>query len=224
MTSCVFGEMRHLPTSDIWAFFSRLVPAGKRAAINWSDDTPDKAEFHFWRRGKVEPDLCIDFFRSGVHQASLLIEIKWDASLSPKCEKGKGNRKAYGQLGVHLAFHNENYSKNDGWEPTLFVLYAPDDSQFSLESIDHILREEFICPQDDRVWRWKKEGKASESMNSWMFAVPLVAINNGKDIHTKIVSPAKALLSDPENSRTALACDKSFFRFQWTGETFSMSI
>jgi hypothetical protein len=86
VTSCVFGEMRHLPASDIWAFFSRLVPTGNRAAINWPDDTPDNAEFHFWRRGKVEPDLCVDFFRSGVHQASLLIEIKWDASLSPKCE------------------------------------------------------------------------------------------------------------------------------------------
>lgn len=86
VTSIVFGEMRHLPTSDIWIFFTRLIPTAQRIAINWPDDIPDKAKFRFWDRNKVEPDLSIDFFRTGEHIASLLIEIKWNSKLSPKCE------------------------------------------------------------------------------------------------------------------------------------------
>jgi hypothetical protein len=139
-------------------------------------------------------------------------------------KKGKGKRKAYGQLGVHLVFYNETYSKNHGWEPTIFIFYAPGDDEFHLEDIDYILGSNFICALDNRMWRWWKEDEEKESTNAWMFAVPLVGINNEEDIKTKIVAPAKALLSDPENSMAALTCDKSFLRFQWTGETFSMSI
>jgi len=86
VTSCVFGEMRYLPAADVWHFFNRLFSSEKRTAVGWPDFEPDRAEFHFWRRGKVEPDLAIDFYRQGLHQASLLIEVKWDAKLSPKCE------------------------------------------------------------------------------------------------------------------------------------------
>jgi hypothetical protein len=139
-------------------------------------------------------------------------------------KKGKGKRKAYGQFGIHLVFYNEIYSKNQGWEPTIFIFYAPGDDEFQLESIDYILGRDFICSRDNRVWRWREEDEESESTDAWMFAVPLVAINNEEDINTKIVAPAKALLVDPENSMAALTCDMSFFRFQWTGETFSMSI
>jgi hypothetical protein len=38
---------------------------------------------------------------------------------------GKGKRKAHGHVGVHLAFYNEQYCGNSGWEPSLFVFYAP---------------------------------------------------------------------------------------------------
>jgi hypothetical protein len=86
VTSIVFGEMRYLPPADIYSVFSRLIPAEKRLALNWLSELPDRAEFHFWRRRKVEPDLNIDFYLKGQHVASILMEVKWDAGLSPKCE------------------------------------------------------------------------------------------------------------------------------------------
>jgi len=74
------------------------------------------------------------------------------------------------------------------------------------------------------MWRWREEDENTAPTDSWMFAVPLVAINNEADIQSKIVEPAKVLLAEPVNSEAALKCDKSFFRFAWTGETFTMAI
>ena len=138
--------------------------------------------------------------------------------------KGRGKRKDYGQVGIHLAFHNEQYCGNGGWEPCLFVFYAPGNENFSLESLDYIVSENFICPQDNRIWRWAELEERNSEKDSWMFAVRLVSINTEGDIQAKIVQPTQAILSDPSDSRIALTCEETFFRFEWEGDTFRMSL
>jgi hypothetical protein len=137
---------------------------------------------------------------------------------------GKGKRKAHGHVGVHLAFYNEQYCGNSGWEPSLFVFYAPGDEKFTLESLDDILASNFICPQDNRIWRWAELDEKDSATDSWMFSVRLLSINTEDDIQTKIVHPTRALLADPGNSAAALTSEETFFRFQWEEDTFRMSL
>lgn len=139
-------------------------------------------------------------------------------------KRERGKRKAYGQVGVHLAFYNEQYCGTNGWEPCLFIFYAPQDKEFELESIEKILSKNSICPHDDRIWRWNELDGKSSTTDSWMFCVKLVSINTEDDIQCKIIHPTRNLRTDPGNSAAALTSEDAFFRFQWEGDTFRMSL
>jgi hypothetical protein len=90
ITSCIFGAMQHLPINIVRDFFIRMA---KEAAIQKPlfTDLPDKAVFEFWPKWKtdikyVEPDVVIHFYKEESPLLRVIVEVKWNAPLSPQCE------------------------------------------------------------------------------------------------------------------------------------------
>lgn len=87
ITSCVFGELRHLSPDILWRLFHRLVSSADISEKFWPQKNPTKVEFEFWPKTvNVYPDLIVHFYDENGILLNILIEIKWEAKLFPKCE------------------------------------------------------------------------------------------------------------------------------------------
>jgi hypothetical protein len=135
--------------------------------------------------------------------------------------KENGRKKNYfGHVNVHFVLHDQQLINVSGWEPTVFVMYAPGKDLFDTDGLKNIVSEDYICQEDQRLWRWGEE--QDDVIDSWMFAIPIVSIKNEDDIQNKIVNPVNSLLTHPINTITAFPTNSSFFKFKWEGDTFSM--
>jgi len=85
ITSIIFGPMQYFPARDVWEIFRNL---SGYAGINfWPIKMPESVKMHFWpKTGPVEPDLVIQFYRGEENILNIILEVKWDAPLSPLCE------------------------------------------------------------------------------------------------------------------------------------------
>jgi len=91
VTSCIFGEMKHLPVQTVWAIFNHLATNAKINKDFFDVTAPEWMEFKFWPKwdtasGHVEPDLVVHFFKDNQPVLHVIVEVKWDAQLSPPCE------------------------------------------------------------------------------------------------------------------------------------------
>jgi hypothetical protein len=95
VTSCIFGEMQHLPTDVIWKIFSQLTKDAKikdvKTIENVFCESPDKVNFEFWPQWQtgvrhVEPDLVVHFSKENSPLLHVIVEVKWGARLFPPCE------------------------------------------------------------------------------------------------------------------------------------------
>lgn len=105
VTSCIFGEMRHLNASSVWRIFRHLAETAHIGDLIRSEEMPDKVEFEFWpKTGLVEPDLMVHFYKRDLSLLHIIVEVKWGAKLSPKCELVRqwGHRPTAEDNWVHL--------------------------------------------------------------------------------------------------------------------------
>ena len=91
ITSCILGEMQHLPVQDVWEIFRKLAAYGKIPKDLSHIAHPDEFKFEFWPKwetgsGYVEPDLVVHFYKDRQTILRFIIEVKWNAQLSPPCE------------------------------------------------------------------------------------------------------------------------------------------
>jgi hypothetical protein len=93
ITSIFFGGLQLLPIKTIWSLFAKIA---KQANIH-SDafsSSPTSANFEYWPRFdniepdlvNVEPDLVINFKQDGRPLLNIIVEVKWNSPLNPKCE------------------------------------------------------------------------------------------------------------------------------------------
>ena len=105
VTSCIFGEMKHLNVSSVWSIFRHLAETAHVSDSIWPKEIPDRVEFEFWpKTGPVEPDLIVHFFKRNFPLLHIIVEVKWGAKLSPKCELVRqwGHRLAAEDNWLHL--------------------------------------------------------------------------------------------------------------------------
>ena len=87
ITSCIFGEIKYLKSLEVWNIFRHLAKAAKIEDSIWPKEVPDKVKFDFWPpTGPVEPDLIVHFYKNNLSLLHIIVEVKWEAGLSPKCE------------------------------------------------------------------------------------------------------------------------------------------
>lgn len=94
VTSCIFGEMQYLSAMIIWNIFKQLTKDANikgNKISNAFSEIPDSTKFEFWPRWEkddlvVIPDVVIHFYKNTRALFHLLVEVKWNASLSPPCE------------------------------------------------------------------------------------------------------------------------------------------
>ena len=95
VTSCIFGEMQHLPPDVISKIFSQLTRDAKIKDVKTIEsvfcESPDKVNFEFWPQWQtgvrhVEPDLVVHFSKENSPLLHVIVEVKWGAPLSPPCE------------------------------------------------------------------------------------------------------------------------------------------
>jgi hypothetical protein len=87
ITSCIFGEMKHIDPNIIWKIFRRLIISTGIQSDYWNDYVPTNVQFKFWNRNNnVEPDIILHFFKDDKIYLNIIIEVKWKSPIFPKCE------------------------------------------------------------------------------------------------------------------------------------------
>lgn len=144
----------------------------------------------------------------GVNSAGewMLTSYFWDYALL----KGK-SKKPYTHVAIQIVLYDEEEVQIQGWEPSIYIMYAPGQDAFDLESFcfrfSNLLDEG--CHLDgDCLWRWEE----FEEDDSWMFSVPLVKMNCEEDLVQQIVEPVKKLIAGNIQS-DAFPSDSVAFRF-----------
>jgi len=126
-TSCVFGEISHYPVEKIWNFFSTLHLC-KTAKEDINHNIPKAVEFRFWPNfNNVEPDLVVDFYADTERKKCLLhiiIEVKWNATLSPDCELIRQwcNRDCQDEVWHHIYLTKTKSSGRQGISQTTKII------------------------------------------------------------------------------------------------------
>ena len=124
------------------------------------------------------------------------------------------SKKPYAHLAVQIMLYDEEESRIRGFEPSIYIMYSPGEEEFGEESIRlSCMIEENARLDGDRLWRWKE----FEVDDSWMFAVPLVKMQNEEALMEQVVEPVKKLLAK-EKPIIVFAGDSMAFKFSFDQE------
>ncbi|MBU4491205.1 MAG: hypothetical protein KKD69_01950 [Euryarchaeota archaeon] len=155
---------------------------------------------------KIRAKECTD---EGVNSAGdwMFKSYFWDIALL----RGK-SKKPYAHVAIQIVLYDEEEVQIQGWEPSIYIMYATGEGEFELESFcfrfSKLLDAE--CHLDgDRLWRWEEE---AEEDDSWMFSIPLVKMNCEEDLVQQIVEPVKKLIAG-NTPHDAFPSDSVAFRF-----------
>lgn len=161
------------------------------------------------KKVRVDADWADKSIRSAGNW--LITSYFWDIALL----KGRSN-KPYAHLAIQVMLYNEDEEfRIQGWEPSIYVMYAPGEDEFESDSNRlHRMLEENARLDEDRLWRWKE----FEENDSWLFALPLVKINCEDDLVQQIVQPVKRLIAG-ETASEAFPSDSVAFHFAQEGDT-----
>lgn len=143
---------------------------------------------------------------------------QWMTCFSLKENKKK--KKENKHINIHLVLHDEYLKNVTGWEPSIFIMFAPGEDEFTIEGLKWVISRNNIDNKEGRLWRWIEEN--GDVVDSWMFAIPLVSINNEENIEDFITKPIQALLLDQNNTTNAFSTRHPSFKFKWDGDIFSM--
>jgi len=128
----------------------------------------------------------------------------WDIALL----QGR-SKKPYAHLAVQIMLYDEEECNIRGFQPAIYIMYTPGEDEFDEDSvrISRLLSED--CHLDgEHLWRWDEIDKD----DSWMFAVPLVQMQNEEILMKQIVEPVKKLLNSQSPS-IAFAGESMAFKF-----------
>jgi hypothetical protein len=136
----------------------------------------------------------------------------WDVALL----RGK-SKKPYAHVAIQIVLYDEEEVQIQGWEPSIYIVYAPGEDEFELESFcfrfSKLIDED--CHLDgDRLWRWKEK---AEEDDSWIFSLPIVKMSCEEDLVRQIVEPVKRLIAG-ETPSQAFPSDSVAFRFTYEGD------
>lgn len=135
----------------------------------------------------------------------------WDVALL----RGK-SKKPYAHVAIQIVLYDDEEVQIQGWEPSIYIVYAPGEDEFDLESFCfRFSKLDAGCHLDGGLlWRW---GEEAEEDDAWIFSIPLVKMNCEKDLVQQIVQPVKRLI-DGETPSQAFPDDSVAFRFTQEGD------
>lgn len=110
----------------------------------------------------------------------------------------KRSKKPNSHIAVEVVVYDEEEASNQGWEPSIYVMFSDDREPFDASTwriLDMVENELRISSLDRRLWCSYQEDEGKDDFSCWMFVLPLVKINNEDDIVKHIVEPAKKIIS-----------------------------
>ena len=127
----------------------------------------------------------------------MIMHYLWNIALY----KGTRKKNPDAHIAVKTVLYHEHDSNIQGWVPSIYVMYSPDKSPFDLNDtfwiFDTLNKEnEYRLEEDHRLWHWETNKKN----DSWAFCIPLVKMNNEKDLINQIVEPVKNLIKQTANA------------------------
>jgi hypothetical protein len=191
ITSIFFGGLQLLPIKTIWSLFAKIA---KQANIH-SDafsSSPTSANFEYWPRfDNIEPDLVINFKQDGRPLINIIVEVKWNSPLSPKCELVKqwSSRPKKSEEWIHLYITKQTSSRN---------------FQDIKNSID--IAKSGLCDKPENCQQPKCFSHPTNAFSSWKQGKKLAAIT-----WPEIIAISKSVL---ENNDPTLKGIEIFFQKQ----------
>ena len=103
------------------------------------------------------------------------------------------SRKAYGHLAFQVFLYDSEDLLIENWEPAIYLMYDCDKKDAFDENSIILSQDDFrVFSEDSSVLIW--DGSGVDLLDSWLFVVPLVQINDENGIKRHIVEPAMKLL------------------------------
>lgn len=88
ITSTIFGPIAYMKPDEAWEIIKSIAINANILEDNIPNENPNSFDIEFWPKHKnnIQPDIACCFRFVGKASCNILIEIKWGAHLSPRCE------------------------------------------------------------------------------------------------------------------------------------------